>query len=616
MAITDQIFFANRRSEMERYVEQDAHNNTTYNAVIHSVSPLNKLQGSCEVYIPRLQIYAKADLSTGGYYRGTTIDYRVGDTVIIQFVNGKSERPLVLGLAPRHNNEDALLAGEVPTLGVESENNPPEQNYPTASPESVIPGAVKHNYDVTGVVVPIQISNDSFATSYVPATAAWSAGGDYSIYPAGTFTVKAAHSQIIVQAPTGSQDPVLEPFSDLETLEVSPELTHRLVRAEPFGDYAYAPEEYRPITYDRLLPGSQDLFPIQQNKEVIEKAQLESAAVQALEGCIDGNLGTVGDLLGKIAKVLVPFALEQLNSVLPDFLQVSMGEDGSIGIGPLSIDPSSGMITFDGDVFNGFIEQGLGLISEMLPDFLGIDLSGGLLSIGDIQVDLNTMDFSFGDVEVGGFNLSQLDSGDIAIKLGDNILQTLTGWGQSILGKPLAELNKVLPEGMQVGMDLGENGMPVFNVGPLKLDFSQGFESIADIVTLDMKGLTDLIGGQLEGLFGNLMGQLPKPVMMLAQALWEELNIGGLIMGVLQDLLGEAAGAVAGLFGLEAGGSSGSVIGSSSYTCALASLPSFSNNGPVIVSNGSFLDLNKPDAVPGASGGATPIAPPVGKKSE
>jgi hypothetical protein len=573
-------------------------------------------------------MYVKADISAGGYYRGNTIDYRVGDTVVLQFVNGKTERPLILGLAPRHNNEEAILAGEVPALGVKSENNPEKQSYPTASPEAVIPGAVKHNYDVTGQVIPIQVSNESFATNYVPASAVWSAGGDYHIYPAGTFTVKAAHSQIIVAAPNGSQDPVLEPFSDLQQLEISPHITHRLTRAEPYGDYAYIPKDNNPITYDRLLKASQDLFPIQQNQEVIEKAQVESLAVKALEGCITSNLGSVGDLLGTLLKIVAPIALEQLNSILPDFLQVSLNEDGSFGIGPLSVDPSSGMITFNGEFFNGFIEQGLSLVTEMLPDFLGLNLSGGFLNIGDMQLDLNTMDFSMGDIEIAGFTISQNENGDLTIKMGDSILQTLTSWGQSILGKPLAELNKMLPEGMQVGMSLGENGMPVFNIGPLSLDFSKGFESLADIVTLDVKGLTDLIGGQLEGLFGNLMGQLPKPVMMLAQALWEELNIGGLIMGILQDLLGEAGTIIGGLFGLEAGGKDGSVIGTSSFTCNLASLPSFSNNGPVLVSSGGFLDMNQPmeiaegvtmgtfggDSAAPSTGGATPIAPASGKK--
>jgi hypothetical protein len=562
-------------------------------------------------------MYAKADISGGGYYRGNTIDYRVGDTVIVQFINGKSERPIVIGLAPRHNNEEALLSGEVPTLGVESENNPEGQKYPTASPEAVIPGAVKHNYDVTGQVIPIQISNESFATNYIPATALWSAGGDYSIYPAGTFTVKAAHSQIIVEAPVGSEDPVLAPFSDLEQLKVDDRITHRLTRTEPIGDYIYEPKATRPIVYDRLLPGSQRLFPVQKNQEVIQAAQVESAAVQLLEGCIEGNLGSVGDLLGKIAKVLLPIALEQLNSILPDFLQVGIDENGNISVGPLSINPTDGTIKFDGATFSGFINQGLSLITEMLPDFLGLDFAGGLLKIGDIELDINTMDFSVGDIEIAGFIFSENENGDIEIKMGESVLQTLTGIGQSILGKPLAELNKILPEGMQVGMDFGENGMPVFNVGPLKLDFSQGFESLADIITLDIKGLTDLIGGQLQGLFGNLMGQLPKPVMMIAQILWEELNIGGLVMGVLQDLLGEtAAGVIGGMFGIDGGSSkSSSVIGSASFTCSLASLPAFSNNGPVLVSAGSFLDINN-IVEPASAESTTPIAPPAGKKTE
>ena len=611
MAITDQIFFANRRSEMERYVEQDAHNNTAYNGVIHSVSPLSKLQGTCEVYIPRLSMYVKADVTAGGYYRGNTVDYRVGDTVIVQFVNGKTERPIVVALAPRHHNEFAILNGEVPTLGVKSENNPPQQPYPTASPESVIPGAVKHNYDVTGQVIPIQLENSSFATNYLPSTAVWSAGGDYSIYPAGTFHVKAAHSQIVVLAPTGSSDAVLAPFSDLQTLEVDPKIATKLLRNPPLDDYVYGGEE---ITYDPLLPTSQEIFPVQGGQEFLEAAQGESEAIQALEGCITGNLDSVGDLVGSILKAILPIALEELNGVLPDFLQVGVDEEGNVSVGPLKLDAEKGTITLDGEVFNAFIDEGLSRVTEMLPDFLGFNFSGGLLSIGDITVDINTLDFSGGDVSIGGLNLSETESGDIVAKLGDTVLQNLTKIGQSILGKPISELNKSLPEGMQVGVSLGPNGAPVFEVGPLKLDFSNGFDSIADIVTLDMDGLMGLLGGQLESLFGGLMSQLPKPVMMLAQALWTELNIGGLIMGVIQDVIGTVAGeALGAIFGIEAGGKLNKVIGNASYTCGLASLPPLSNNGPVIVSPGSFLDLNKPiNDVPGE----TPIAPPAGKKSE
>jgi hypothetical protein len=623
MAVTDQVYFANRRAEMARYVEQDAHNNTSYKGVIHSVSPLNKLQGTCEVFIHRLQLTVKADISAGGYFRGDTVNYRPGDTVIVEFINGKSERPIVTGLAPRHNNELTILEGEVPQQAEKAENGSDKYPYPTASPEAVIPGAVKRNYDVTGHVVPIQLDNESFGINYLPATAIWSAQGNYYIYPASDMIVKATHQRMVIAAPEGTPDPVLAPFADLESLEVDPRLTHRLKIVDPtdpdsMKDYVYKDDEEMEILFDPLLPMSQKLFPMNGSQEAVTAAQGISSGIQAIEGCIDSNIDSIGGIIGQIIKALIPLALEQLNSVLPDSLQVSVDENGNVIVGPVSFDPTTGNVTFDGKVFTGIVTDRLSSVIDMVPDFLGLKQSGSILSVGDATVDMSTMEVN-GSVTVAGLTISKQSGGDVVVNFDDTVVGRIVDAAyDGVLGKPVSELNKSLPPEMQVSVGAGANGLPILGVGPLTLDFSNGFESIEDIVTLDMGALLDIIGGQLNNLFGNLI-QLPKPIMMVAQALWEELNIGGLIMGLIQGLLGEVMGSLFGeMMGLPegAGGKIDTVIGSASYTCASAFLPSFSNNGPVIVSPGSFSPENVTDATPGGPKRSDPIAPPAGRKPE
>jgi hypothetical protein len=556
MAIADEIFFDNKFTEMQRWPQQDQRNNVLYSGVVQTISPLNRVNGTVNVRVPDLHSILKCDASGpySSYFVGETRDYYEGDHVLIAFVNGKSERPVVITTIPHHNCEAELLNDIIPTIGVESDvsGNP---NLPSTAPQGTIPGAINNNFQVSGTVHRMRFGpDDPFHSNYHPIGAHWvdSLGNEFH-YPSHTFAIKSTEIQHIVRAPAESTDPVLSPFAEandkIKVLKVSEEMEYPL-RLQPTFDYKWEEVDYpvgpkgTQLHFDFLIQKSQEVFPVKTPEMILEEAQVESDHAKFLLACIgqnvDESVSPFGQILGNLFGLdgpLVDAVLDMLNSVLPDFLQVGV-EDGNIQVGPLAINTETGQIGFDGKVFGAALQKPLAELNSMLPDFLGVNITPDSIGLGDDIVYFDEMQ-GLGPGEsrgVGPLDIVMGEDGGLRVMIGDSEVVNLTEIAVNQIGNvvdgPLSELNSQLPPGMGISYSFGANGAPVIKVGPLTLDLSNPEQ----MLSFNPMDLMEMLTQQLQNFVGGLLNQLPKPLQMLALALWEELNIGSLFSGLLESL--------------------------------------------------------------------------------
>jgi hypothetical protein len=596
MAIADEIFFDNKFTEMQRWPQQDQRNNVLYSGVVQTISPLNRLNGTLHVRVPDLHSILKCDASGpySSYFVGDTRDYYEGDHVLIAFVNGKSERPVVITTIPHHNTEAEFLNDIIPTIGLESDVSG-KLNLPSTAPQGYLPGAINNNFQVSGTVHRMRYAPlESFHSNYHPVAGHWvdSLGNEFH-YPSHTFAIKATEIQHIIRAPKESLDPVLSPFAEAEdkinVLKVSGEMQHPLRLQEGSDDYLWEPVEYpvgetgKQLGHDFLIEKSQEIFPVKTPEMILEEAQQESDAAKFLKACLSQNVDLGADLFSVVlgaGEGLIGAALEALNSFLPDFLQVSM-QDGEIQVGPLVVNSETGQVGFQGQAFGQLLQKPLAELNSLLPDFMGLNITAESIGLGGQTLNFSDLqNFASGQSQgLGPLDVTMGDDGGLRVMLGDSEVVNLTQLAVNQVGNmangPLSEVNSQLPPGMDISYSIGADGKPIVKIGPLTLDLSNP----SQILSFDPMSMMEMLTQHIQNFVGGLMNQLPKPIQMLALALWEELNIGGLFTGLLEAL------------GLP---EEPSVIKSTSYkSCAVDSsgprLPTFdpTNSGPPPITNTS-----------------------------
>jgi hypothetical protein len=587
----DSFYFSNKPTDQERWVNSnDQKNNIQYEGVVQSITPLGYLNGTCTVYIPNLRMYVKCQTNFGynSFYSGQTVAYKPGDFVRVSFVNGKTERPTIIGSLSNHRSERYMLG----------EGNPIPKHWTfqedgasaTVTPNAYIPELARWGYRATGQVFDFpglinqNVQGSNFYTE-IPGSAVWDLHGSYHIYPLGELNIAATKLNIKITAPR--VDPALFP------LEV---LQHRMKYFQDFEgkNNRYfldntgnkltrynLDEHFIPISADMELQPGPDI-----KKGLIEEAKNEVKSVTHMEKCIDQNrsqaesmfqrifgavagglLGSFGgglgniidvgdDILNDILNAGLGWAIQQVNGALPDWMQIGLS-NGGISVGPIGIDPKTGNISLNGQIFSSFINDGLDSLNKVFPSWLGIKISAETLQIGGQDIPLSELGKDGGSFTVGALVISN-QGGSVTVSVDGEVVADITQAvgtmvmqaGTGIINGGLRQLNQNLPAGFQMGASLGSNGMPTFNLGPLKMT---PFGPNAGI-SLDKAALGKALEGLLGGLLEKFLSQLPLPLQLLGRALWNEINFGALFLDAPKEPDG-AANSVEG------------IIRSGRYTC-------------------------------------------------
>lgn len=516
MATTDDIFFTNKIAELEHWSRQDQKNNTAYVGYVNSVSPLHRLSGAYIVYVPQLLAFLKCEASAGynGTYMGSTLDYRPGDRVLVSFVNGKTERPVIIGSLPTHANEPSLLSGDIPT-----------PDSISSTPNAVIPGAARYGFNVQGQAYPLVASTD--LTGVLPGTAVASTpDGVYSIWAAKGIRLAASYVNHEVTAP--AVDPVLLPFTNATDLakmweySVAMGSPNQLDNLNSYG--------ISTLTLNDPLLQTAKIIPFDP-QQYLDEAQLESESFQHLEKCLGSNNDAATTFFNKVFDLAKDAALEELNQLLPPWLRTSIRGD-ELTVGPLAVDQKTGQIGFNGQVFSAAVGSQLSKVNKVLPSWLGISLTPSSIGIGDNNVYLD--DLLNGPKEIGDISVVT-EGDDVLIKMGDTNLVNITGGlkdlARGALTQPLSSLNQQLPEGLDADVTFDAAGNPTVKVGPLSITPTGNGSGIQ----LDQKALGKLVDNYATGVIDSATKQLPKPVQILAQMAWEELDLGSLFLDKAAD---------------------------------------------------------------------------------
>jgi hypothetical protein len=567
---TDSFYFSNKPTDQERWVtSNDQKNNTQYEGVVQAISPLGYLNGNCVVYIPNLRMYVKCQTNFGynSHFVGNTVAYRPGDFVRVSFVNGKTERPTIIGSLSNHRSEGYMLKEGNPIPQHWTEDN--ELSY-TVTPNAYIPEAARWGYRVTGQVYDypglITKNKDTNLFTEIPGTAIWDMHGDYHIYPLGTLNIAATKLNFKITAPR--VDPALYP---LETLRA-----HMMY----YGDYEgkntrkYIKNNSK-LSYDKILDVTIDyvadktLQPDSEVKQALaDAAKEEVKSILHLEACVDrnrnmaqslfskifgalaggllgdiGNIIDVGDeLLNQILNAGLSWAMQEVNGILPDWAQLSV-QNGAIGIGPLSIDPVTGNVGINGGVFNAIVGKQLDSVNKALPSWLQIRISGNIFSFGGKNIPLEDLMQDGLSIGIGDFVIRN-DKGNITMSVDGLVVGDLTqavtamatNIGIGFISGGLAELNQNLPDEFQIGVSMGADGLPTFSVGPLSIT---PFGNNAGI-SLDKAALGQALESLLGGLLEQFLSQLPLPLQWIGRVLWNEINFGALFMDAPKEPYGNA----------------------------------------------------------------------------
>ena len=509
-SVTEQFFFANKLTDLERWGQLDQKNNISYQGWVHSVSPLGRLNNSVTVYIPQVLSYVKCEVSAGynSNYLGQTCDYHVGDKVLVEYVNGKSERPTITKSLSRYRNENYLLQEGTPIPS-------PDNSKAVASANAVIPDAAANAFQVSGYVHPLADNSVGVITAAYP-------NGNYAIYAPKDINLKAAAFNVSITAPP--VDPVLQPYNEALALMDLWQLAEVSSSNYKFAtDGTLTKDPTRPFIIQD--PVAQIDLPFKP-EDVIGVAQDSSEKFQQLGKCIANNANESSTFFDKVFDIQGGFVqglLDELNNLLPSELQISNNGD-VVNVGPLVINQKDGSIGFNGQVFSSAVDDQLSVINKQLPDFLGLTLTAKTLGIGDNTIYLEDL-ANNSPVQVGAFSVVQQGS-DIVIKSGDTVLVNVSSsvqqLAQNAAVKPLNDLNQQLPEGLDVNVTFDKDRKPTFSIGPISISPSK--------IKLNKGSLGTFIESQVSTLLNPAVAQLSRPAQWLAQMAWQELDLGSLFL--------------------------------------------------------------------------------------
>lgn len=238
------------------------------------------------------------------------------------------------------------------------------------------------------------------------------------------------------------------------------------------------------------------------------------------------------DVLDEALKLGTNFALSNLNSLLPEYLRVNVKvqrnfEDGSIVVSEFSVgqvvyNVKEETVTVSGDIFNPFINSGIEEVNKLLPPFLQVSASELGLEVGEIVIRKQ---------ELQKEEQAQYRVREDIIVVNSNATTYIQMRGSRFnlgnarelfvdksIRKGLDELNKELPDLFQVSVrrDPEDRGR-IFDSGP----FSIKVEGKNAGLSVDQERLKTTI----ELLPERLLNDLPAPLQPTAKVAWKRASI-------------------------------------------------------------------------------------------
>lgn len=238
------------------------------------------------------------------------------------------------------------------------------------------------------------------------------------------------------------------------------------------------------------------------------------------------------DVLDEALKLGTNFALSNLNSLLPEYLRVNVKvqrnfEDGSIVVSEFSVgqvvyNVKEETVTISGDIFNPFINSGIEEVNKLLPPFLQVSASELGLEVGEIVIRKQ---------ELQKEEQAQYRVREDIIVVNSNATTYIQMRGSRFnlgnarelfvdksIRKGLDELNKELPDLFQVSVrrDPEDRGR-IFDSGP----FSIKVEGKNAGLSVDQERLKTTI----ELLPERLLNDVPAPLQPTAKVAWKRASI-------------------------------------------------------------------------------------------
>ena len=535
----------------------------------------NNMEGSYNVYLPRVNVYDRADTIKPNGYSGTGMHIPImpGQAVVVTPQDGNSSRLMIVGTIDYAPN----LAKQFQEGMTGCPNNTDENGRPVSFPVcnqfvDDIKNAGLNTQIIANMITPIEFSDGTKATEALsgfkaPGTDAPSEAGNKKIdLPMETFP--GASINLASNGDLNVNVPGILNFSMAEVNfnTISPPVPMDEWLVQRALEHERQIENFKTVNGPWLIDKKAGKFSKLEGKtyavgrvgstpfhdEYMEEVQrraeemtamaeeeaeelqsFEDICVAALTALLEGDWGTLFDLAVDFAKKEV---LPQLNEALPDFLQMGFGEDGGFNIGPMSMG-EDGSISFDtGQVFS-MASQGLDQINQFLPDFLQMGIEDGQLNLGNLaSVGLGGLT---GTTDLNGMEINASNApGGFDVKWG-NVVSAGVEFG-------LGELNKHLPDDAQVSIaecdETQDSTATPFAIESEVNDdrYCIGNISVGDVsydpTTGNVSAGSENSG---EGFLSNLLGGLPPPFSRAARLVFERINMQELFSGNFDEAFAE-----------------------------------------------------------------------------
>lgn len=539
--------FRSRPTPAARTTFYNQYNNVTFEGVVQSVSLLDRLEGTAVVYLPLSRTYVRAYYDAN--YKssnniGVSSPLLPGDKVRVEYLSGNSSQAIIVG----HSNWKSLIPK---VLSSDSRAIPDQStNFGgglpgTSNPEFLKFAGLPHTQ--TYPLYNSSSSEDGKAVEFVAPTAgayeSFDPIGNSQLYVPGTqstFSKSEVHHNL--DSPLSLQDTSVK--QTLDRVEV----VNQAIEWTTFGTITYDQNE---IKWDQTKPAAANqedrnvinddytIFLEQYSDELFNELELDMEFYDQKTGCIreatekvqDNFRSFVDNLLQDLIQLGTSAALDSINRLLPDELQINVAvernTDGQlvmnrVKVGDFEYDPKTSKVKVNGQIFNPLINSSLDRINKLLPSFYQVSASSLGISIGDITINTSQIDLSGTQeflVKSGTWLVNEtgklfLRLQNTRISLGDAV--DFLGEVEVSSGLGSKELNKILPDNLQVSVTADNEGNKIVNLGPFRFK-TEGNNSGLSIDQVELNSIIEDAGS-------GLFKQTNSPEGMLGKLLWKPVS--------------------------------------------------------------------------------------------
>jgi hypothetical protein len=285
------------------------------------------------------------------------------------------------------------------------------------------------------------------------------------------------------------------------------------------------------ITTDRLTELLKLKSKIYEFKQIKQKRQRQQDRIRS------NSERSFGSFLEVISQEILDVLLDEVNRLLPSEAQINFdvtfeGDTinfSGLSVGPLQYNKEDNTITINGEVYNAVAQQGLDVVNDLLPDYLNINLTPQSIGLGNIVVDLDTLQ----DNPNQRFPLSdtvqvEFDGDKILTWIGEQSYHVGSAVALNYISQGLDSLNQILPSGLETSISFID-GDPVLGLGPASFNIFTGEFNI------DSTAVTSFVTNIVDS---KVFSQLPAPLARIARAAWRSIPFMDIFTSTPTDIDG------------------------------------------------------------------------------